>query len=217
MRKLRLTVDDERVQVLCQNDEKLCSLIHVIGDYSIELQENYFETIIEKMIGQLLSVQAADAIRKRVRDLCPDMTPASLSLTQDQDLRAAGLSTAKISYIRDFIDKVNNGSLCLERLPHQSDEEVMRELTQVKGIGVWTAQMFLIFSLGRLNILPAADIGLQRGIRWLYQQKAENIDFEFIYKKWSPYCTIATLYMWELVNRKYEKQYSDMEALAKFP
>ena len=123
--------------------------------------------------------------------------------TPDFRLRSAGLSNMKISYIKDLSMKIHKKELKMSLLKKMTDEEVVAHLTQVKGIGRWTAEMFLIFSLGRQDVLPVGDLGLKKGIRRLYSLPSlpKEDEIERLAKRWSPYRTAATWYLWKSLNQ----------------
>jgi DNA-3-methyladenine glycosylase II len=210
---LNITMDDLSVKSLCKVDPELCKLIHVVGDFSIPLQGDFFEALVQKIIGQMLSVKVAATIGSRVKMLCPSLSPETINRVSDEELRSVGISKGKISYIRDLVIKVESGELNFNELASLKDEEVIKELMKVKGIGKWTAEMFLIFSLGRLNVFSYADVGLQRGIKWLYQINDDEIDFDCLFRRWSPYNTVASLYLWEIVNRDFIKDFQEVDEL----
>jgi DNA-3-methyladenine glycosylase II len=187
--------------------------MRVVGDISFSLQDDYFEALVQKIIGQMLSVKVAATIERRARALCPRLSAEAINHVSDEELRSVGLSKSKISYIRDLIVKVESGELILNQLVSLSDEEIIKELMKVKGIGKWTAEMFVIFSLGRLNVFSYGDVGLQRGIKWLYKISDDEIDFDCLFQRWSPYNTIASLYVWEIVNRDFIMDFQDVDEL----
>jgi DNA-3-methyladenine glycosylase II len=208
-----INTSDDSVKVISQNDLELGKLIDVIGGLSFVLDENYYEALVKKIVGQQLSVKAAGTIWGRVKSLCNSIEPEVIQTISEDDLRSVGISRPKIKYIRDLTEKVLSGELDLNVQPTLDDSDVIRSLTKVKGIGQWSAEMFLIFSLGRHNIFSFADVGLRRGIRWLYQiEDGEIPNFPNI-EKWSPSKTIASLYLWEIVNRGYIYDFADINEL----
>ncbi|MCQ4922230.1 DNA-3-methyladenine glycosylase [Tissierella carlieri] len=195
-------LDDECLLHLSNKDPILGKLISHIGDYELELNKNYFVKLISSIIGQQLSVKAADTIFTRVKNLCEEINPQNILSIDDDELRSAGVSRPKIKYIKHLSEEVINNRIDLNNLDDLSDEEVISELTKIKGIGRWTAEMFMIFSLGRLDVFSTADVGLRRAIKWLY-----NLDDSFdisilneIIDNWKPYRSIASLYLWEVIN-----------------
>jgi DNA-3-methyladenine glycosylase II len=163
---------------------------------------NLFETLVDAIVSQQISVKAADAIMARLRAALPDqlLTPETLLTLEHDALRAVGLSTPKARYIRDLTERVTGGLLDLERLPMQEDEVVIEELTRVKGIGRWTAEMMLIFALGRPDVLPVDDLGFVEGIRSAYglEERPKPQEVRVRGEIWRPYRTFATWYLWGL-------------------
>ena len=125
----------------------------------------------------------------------------------EADFRNAGLSRPKISYIKDLSQKVITKEVDFETLCTLPNTVIMSQLTKVKGIGIWTVEMFLIFSLGRLNVLSIGDLGIKRSIQWLYGLKTSPGEraMKILYKKWAPYQTVASLYLWEVINQGFIK------------
>lgn len=204
-KQLAMRTDSRELQILSQTDPQLGKLIAMIGDLTIELRDNYFESLVRSVIGQQLSVKAASTIWNRTRELCGEITPDKILATSDDLFRSAGLSKAKVAYVKDLSGKVRSGELALLTLHHLANDDVIAALKQVKGIGQWTAEMFLIFSLGRLDILSLGDAGLQRAAVWLYGQEAgqTGVDLAHIGQQWAPNRTIGSLYLWEAINRGY--------------
>ena len=160
-----------------------------------------FVTLCRAIISQQLSGRAASTITGRLEALfdCGVLTPEGIRATPDATLRNLGLSRQKQASLKDLASKTLDGSLQLAALSTLSDAEVMRRLTQVRGIGVWTAEMFLIFSLGRLDVFPVGDLGIRKAIQRVYGYKKMPavITMHRHARKWAPYRTIATWYLWE--------------------
>ena len=187
-----------------KKDRKLAKVIDKIGKYNIPITKNPYESLVEAIITQQLSGKAADSISKKFRTIYGRFPkPADVLNTSDTKLRKAGLSYMKISYIKDLSGKIESKQLRLASMKDLSDEEVIAELTLVKGIGRWTAEMFLIFSLGRQDVLPVGDLGLKKGIQRLYSMEdlPEKEQMEKIAQKWRPYRSVATWYLWRSLNQ----------------
>lgn len=168
--------------------------------------KNYFSKLTAEIISQQLGGKAADAILKRFLNLFPRRKPTPekvLSLTE-QKLRDSGMSWAKARYVRDLALQTKNKNVKLEKLHELKDEEVIAELIKVKGIGKWTAEMFLIFTLGRENIFSYGDLGLRSAVKKLYnfKQKPTNKNIEKIVEKWSPFKSYASLALWESLDNR---------------
>jgi DNA-3-methyladenine glycosylase II len=195
--------DSVEVVTLRQTDERLAWLMDRVGELRIRLNPERFESLALSIVGQQLSVKAAAVIRDRVRQLVPEFTPEALLALDGDTLRAAGLSRAKVLSIQDLSAKAVNQELDLDRLEEMDNEDIIRMVSAVKGIGRWTAEMFLMFSLGRPDVLSVGDFGLQRSAKWLYAME-ERPDKKYLEQhghKWSPYRSAASFYLWEAINR----------------
>ena len=201
--QFKITKNCSAIIGLNSADPKLAGLIALVGEFTMPLRTDYFASLVRSIIGQQLSVKAAATIWNRTLQACGEMRPETILALNEEKLRAAGFSMSKIAYVRDLAGQVVSGGLNLAQMPEMSDDEIIGALTKVKGIGVWTAQMFLIFSLGRPDVLSTADLGLRRSLRWLYQldELPGAKDFERYGEKWQPYRTTASLYLWEAINR----------------
>ncbi len=174
-----------------QKDKYIGPLTKKWGSCTIKplKKSQYFEDLIDAICSQQLSIKAAKTIFRRVKDLLVKVTPENILSKSDQELRDCGLSWQKVSYIKDLSLKIINSELQITNLDKLTDEEVITELTKVKGIGRWTAEMFLMFSLGRPDILPKDDLGINKALKNL---KIKPKDTE----KWKPYRTVASWYLW---------------------
>lgn len=163
-----------------------------------------YGALVRSIVGQQLSTKAARTIYGRVCALYGDHTPAPAELiaTDPEDLRAAGLSYSKAAYLRDLAQRVRSGELDLEALPQLSDREVSEMLTAVKGLGQWTADMFLMFHLGRPDVLPVGDLGIRNAALAAYGlRKLPTPDrLERLARPWRPHRTLACLYLWESLD-----------------
>lgn len=163
---------------------------------------NYFKNITRSIIGQQLSVKAASTIFGRFEELVEnDIVPEKVLRLTEDSMRGAGLSYAKARYVLAFADQVERGAISLENFPELSDEEVMENLVKIKGVGKWTAEIFLMFSLNRPDIFSHGDVGLQRAIKKLYGVQKYNFEaFEKISSRWSPYRTYACYVLWQSLD-----------------
>jgi DNA-3-methyladenine glycosylase II len=194
---------------LSRRDQQLRVLIKRHGPCRIRPHNRYFETLVEAMISQQLSTKAADTICNRFKAIyAPDRfpKPERILATASETLRATGMSNGKVSFVKDLAEKTQDGSLKLSRIAKMSDDEVIAMLTQVKGIGVWTAHMFLIFSLGRMDVLPVGDLGIRRAVERLYGfdhlPVAAEIERVAEERGWRPYCSIASWFLWRCWEEK---------------
>lgn len=179
-------------------------IIEMVGEFKLRKRNHHFAVLIESIISQQLATKAADAIFKRFRDLYPSFPdPSDILSTRNAVLRSAGLSSMKAEYIKDLARKVEEGRLRLRQVSKMTDDEVVVHLTQVKGIGRWTAEMFLIFSLNRPDVLPVQDLGLQKGVQIAYRLSKipKPSEVAEIGERWRPYRTVATWYLWKSLQK----------------
>lgn len=166
----------------------------------------YFAHLCREIIGQQLSTKVAHTIFERFLSLFPQkkITPEYITKLSDQTIRNVGLSFGKVTFIKDLAQKIVDKTIILEKLPHLGDEEVIMELVKVKGIGRWTAEMFLMFSLNRPDVFSHGDYGLKKAIMKIYKLKKPPIQrqVERIIKKWSPYKTYACRILWRSLDLK---------------
>jgi DNA-3-methyladenine glycosylase II len=197
-------------QHLAQYDPVLAPVIAQVGLCTIRPQRQYYAKLIDSIISQQLSVKAARSIEQRFKALfnseSPD--PAVLLETPTETLRSAGLSNAKVRYIRDLAEHIVEGKLVFDRFETLTNDEIITELTAVKGIGDWTAHMFLMFCMGRLDILAIGDLGIRNGARALYGFENTPTPSEITElaekNQWHPYETIACWYLWRNLDTKPE-------------
>ncbi len=186
-------------------DPALGKLMARCGPIEIALQEDLFLSIASAIVGQQLSNRVAEVLWSRLVELVGEtVSPERILQLGDEALRQIGISYSKIKYLKALAMAVNNHTLELDRLHQLDDEEIIRQLTQVKGIGPWTAEMFLIFSMGRPDVFSVGDGGLQRAIKWLYGMERIPGKEELlrISNQWKPYRTIAALYLWKAIDEK---------------
>ncbi|MFZ3578716.1 DNA-3-methyladenine glycosylase family protein [Virgibacillus sp. DJP39] len=214
MKKLFINKNDPAVITLCESDPLMEKLVNQIGDIDFTLRPDYFSSLVRAIIGQLISVQAADAITKRLEILLNyQVTAIGILEKSEEELRKVGLSRSKVNYLQNLSKKIVDNEINLDQLDELSNEEIVKLLTSVKGIGKWTAEMFLIFSLGRMDVLALDDIGIQRGAKWLYQvdqTERRNILIEKA-DLWTPHLTIASIYLWEVVHLDLMSKYESIE------
>ncbi|HSW37816.1 MAG TPA: DNA-3-methyladenine glycosylase [Candidatus Saccharimonadales bacterium] len=196
------------VEHLSRNDPVLTPIIKRAGLATIQPHQNYYWELVDSIISQQLSVKAAASIERRFQELFGQEVPAPEQiLTKSvEELRAVGLSNAKANYIRDLAQHIVDGKLKFDRLDEQTNEEIMAELIDVKGIGEWTAHMFLIFCMGRLDVLPTGDLGIRNGIRKLYGFEHVPTPQKIIElaekNHWHPYESVASWYIWHSIDNK---------------
>lgn len=195
------------VEHLKKNDPILAGIITPNVVPNIVPHKNYYQELVESIISQQLSVKAAATIFKRFLQLFPgvDFPAPDQILTKDvEEFRAVGLSRQKASYIQDLALKVIEGEVKFNHLDALSNQEVIDELTKIKGVGVWTVHMFLMFCMGRLDVLPTGDLGIKNGIHRLYNfiEKPTPEQMQEIATKnnWHPYETVASWYVWRSLD-----------------
>ncbi len=190
---------------LKKSDPVLAEIIERVGPYKMNYDEPAFHSLAEAIVYQQLHGKAAATIFKRLTDLAGGrLSPENILKLSEEQMRAAGLSKQKLAYLRDLAAKTHSGELDFGRLPELPDAEVIRHLTQVKGIGVWTAHMFLMFSLRRPDVLPTGDLGIQMAIRKHYRKRKlpKPAQMEKIAKCWVPYRSVACWYLWRSLDVK---------------
>ena len=193
------------VRHLKKNDSVLARIIGKARPIKFELDDDHYEAIVGSIIFQQLAGSAARAILNRFKDLyCGRLpSPREYLSTGEVKLRSSGLSPQKISYIKDLAERLESGRLNLKRLEELSDEEAMDELDDVRGIGRWTAEMFLLFKLGRTDVLPVDDLGLRKAVKKAYRLRnlPTRERFEQLAEKWHPFSSISTLYLWRMTEK----------------
>jgi DNA-3-methyladenine glycosylase II len=182
-------------------DPVMAAMIERWGPLHLTRTDDYFFTLVDAIASQQLSSKAAATIVGRIRALVPSkerIEPSDILALPDQALRDAGLSWSKVSYIKDLAARVDSGQVHLGRISEMEDEEIINELVAVKGIGRWTAEMFLIFSLARPDVLAVDDLGIRAGIKRLYSlpEMPKPPQMREIGEPWRPYRSYASLYLW---------------------
>ena len=183
-----------------KRDPKLARVLDRHGVLSFSPRGEMFESLVESILSQQLAGAAAESIIRRVRAIYPEgrLVPGSLARTPPAKLRAAGVSPQKLSYLKDLSKKVAKGQVDLEALREMEDEEIIEVLDEIKGVGPWTVQMLLIFTLGRPDVLPVDDFGVRKAMQGLYSLKEmpKKAEIEGIAESWRPYRSVASLYLW---------------------
>lgn len=188
------------------SDPVLGRLIGQVGPYLIELLEPNYETLVKAIVLQQLSGKVAEVIFQRLLRAAGNgrLRPEAVLRLRPAKLRAIGLSKQKIQYIRELARLTVSGNLDLAALTTVSDEEVHARLTAIKGIGPWTVHMFLIFGMGRLNVMPSGDLGIRVAVRNVYglAETPKPAEVDELARKWHPYCTVASWYLWRSLEAK---------------
>jgi DNA-3-methyladenine glycosylase II len=185
---------------IARRDERMKELTGRVGPCTLRPEASGFVILVRAIVSQLISTAAARTISARVEAVCGTggITPTNILALSEQKLREQGLSGSKARGIRDLAERTLDGRLPVDQLPQMSDEEALTRLIEVKGIGTWTAEMYLIFSLGRLDVLPVGDFGLRDGVRVLYglEDMPAKKRLTEIGEAWRPYRSIGTWYVW---------------------
>lgn len=197
---------DNALLHLRRSDPVIKGLVDSCPAPSFEKHDNYYHELVDSIISQQLSVKAARTIEGRFKDLFGGNFPSPEQILQKdvEELRAVGLSRPKARYIQDLATKIIDGSVAFDNIDHLSNDEIIAELTKVKGIGVWTVHMFLMFCMGRLDVLPTGDLGIRNGVMKLYNldHVPTEREVEIIAEdnNWSPYQSVASWYIWQSLD-----------------
>ena len=191
------TYGEKELHYLRQTDKRLAEVIDRIGPVHRTVDTDLFSAVVHHIIGQQISTKAQATIWQRMREALGTVDAAHILAAGAAQLQALGMSFRKAQYIMDFAQKVQTGEFDPEGIREKSDEEAIRELSTLKGIGVWTAEMLLLFCLQRPNVFSYGDLAILRGMRMVYRhKKIDRARFERYRKRFSPYCSIASLYFW---------------------
>jgi DNA-3-methyladenine glycosylase II len=193
---------DQACKHLMKKDRVLKRLIPQFADAAIESRGDPFVTLARSIVGQQISVKAAQTVWDRFALLPKAMTPANVLRLKVDDMRAAGLSARKVEYLVDLALHFDDKRLNIDTWAEQDDEAIITELVAIRGIGRWTAEMFLIFHLMRPNVLPLDDVGLINGISRNYfsGEAVSRSDAREVAAAWAPYCSVATWYIWRSLD-----------------
>jgi len=198
--KIVIYNDSEEIKSLIKKDPNLIPLFEKKREIVVHVSKDYYKSLVETIIAQQLSTKAAQAISNRFLDLMQnDIKPEHILAIEDERLRAIGLSRQKIKYLKSLAEHVINGQLPFDQFEHMTDQEIIDELVLVKGIGVWTAQMFLMFSMGSMDVFSTLDLGLRNALKKLLNQPGMTFEeIENYSHKWKPYRSIVSHYLWHI-------------------
>lgn len=193
---------DEKISYLKAKDERLAKVIDAIGDLKIHEFTDSFRFLVYEIVGQMLSSSVRDVLISRLELLCAhDVNPQTISILRIEDLRRIGLSNSKSSFILNLSQLVLEHQLDFSSLSEMTDQEVVNYLMKVKGIGIWTSKMYLLFFLRRDDVLPVEDVAFLQAFKWLYGMKnPSRKTIEHRCKKWSPYSSLASRYMYRALD-----------------
>ena len=190
---------DREIQYLKKKDKRLGEAIDIIGHIERAANPDLFSSVIYTIIGQQISAAAVKTVWGRLCVILGDVTVETINNSSDALLQSAGLTFKKAGYMKNFAAKVISGEFDIETLPLKSDAEVIAQFSALNGLGVWSAEMIMLFTMQRPDILSFGDLGIHRGLRMLYHHK--NVDkalFEKYRKRYSPYASVASLYLWTI-------------------
>ena len=180
-----------------REDPVLRALIEEFGELELDVADDPFERLVISIINQSISTASANAVRERVFALFDDLTPEAVLAADADELRDAGLGETKTEYVRNAARAFRERDLTREGFADANDEEVIDELAGIRGVGEWTGRMYLIFALGREDVLPLGDLAVRRGIASLYGDgEMTREEMRAVAERWRPYRSLATLYIW---------------------
>ena len=190
---------EKEIAYLKQKDKRLAEVNDRIGMVEREVDSDLFSSVVHHIVGQQISTKAQATIWQRMREALGAVNADTILAAGPDRLQSFGISYKKAGYITDFAVKVQNGAFDLEGIWEKPDEEVIAELSSLKGVGVWTAEMILLFCMQRPDVFSYGDLAVLRGIRMVYHhRKIDRRLFEKYRRRFSPYCSVASLYFWEV-------------------
>lgn len=193
--------DEEAIAYLKEKDPILGEAIDRIGPVKRGVDPDLFASLVNSIIGQQISSKAHVTIWNRLVDKLGEVTPENVLAHSDEELQSIGVSFRKVSYIKGTAEKIISGELDINALYELSDEELCRELSKLNGIGKWTAEMLMLFSMERPDVLSYGDLAIVRGLRMLYRHRKITPELYAKYKRrYSPYASVASLYLWEIAG-----------------
>ena len=192
---------DRELSYLRKKDKRLCQVIDQVGHIHRPVDADLFSSVVHHIIGQQISTKAQATIWRRLQDTLVEVNGETVLAAGVPALQALGMTFRKAEYITDFAQKVHTGAFDLEGIWQKSDEEAIPALCSLKGIGVWTAEMILLFCMQRPDIFSFHDLAIQRGLRMVYHHRTiDRARFERYRRRFSPYCSVASLYLWAVAG-----------------
>ena len=192
---------ETEISYLRQKDKRLCEVIDRIGHIDRTVDTDLFSSVVHHIIGQQISTKAQATIWKRMQDALSEVNAETILLAGVPKLQSLGMTFRKAEYITDFAERIHSGTFDLEGIWQMPDSDAIRELCALKGIGVWTAEMILLFCMQRPDIFSYDDLAIQRGLRMVYHhRKIDRKLFEKYRRRFSPYCSVASLYLWAVAG-----------------
>lgn len=196
---------EKEKEELKKKDQRLGKAMEVIPFYERKTDEDLFRSLMNNIVGQQISMKAQETVWKRFMDHFEHITPEVLAKAPLEEIQSLGVSFRKAGYLKGTAEMIERKELDLEKLYSQSDEEVIKELVRLPGIGPWTAEMLLIFTMGRKDVMSFGDLAIKKGLMMLYGHETITKEiFEEYRLRFSPYGTLASLYLWEISSGKYE-------------
>lgn len=197
--------ENEQMEYLIKKDKLLGEIIKKLGPIRRKKDTDLFSSVVHHIVGQQISTKAQETIWNRLNEKLVNINEKTLVSISKEELQSVGLTFRKVEYIQDFANKVLTKEFDVQKVACLDDEELTKELVKLKGIGVWTAEMIMIFCLDRLNILSYDDLAIRRGLRMLYHHRSiDKKKFDKYKRRYSPYATLAGLYLWEIAGGKIE-------------
>ena len=191
----------KEIEYLKSVDSALGAAIDEIGPIERKVIPDLFTALVNSIIGQQISSKAMDTVWGRFKNQYPDITPKALNSAPIEEIQQCGMSMRKANYIKEAAAAIVDGELDIDELYTLTDEEVVKKLTALNGVGIWTAEMILIFSMQRPNVMSWGDLAIHRGLRMLHRhRKIDKKLFQKYKKRYSPYASVASLYLWEIAG-----------------
>lgn len=192
---------EKEISYLKNKDKKLVEVIEKVGLIERETDPELFSALVHHIVGQQISTKAQATIWERMKNSLGAVTPETILNASIEEIRSFGISLRKVEYIKDFAEKVHTGEFDIEAAYNMEDDELIKYLTTLKGVGVWTAEMILLFCLQRPNVFSFDDLAIQRGLRMVYHhRKIDRKLFDKYKRRFTPYCSVASLYLWAVSN-----------------
>ena len=200
-RNLYFVYGEEELSYLRKKDKRLCEVIDRIGHIDRVVDTDLFSSVVHHIIGQQISTRAQATIWRRMQDALGEVNAETIRAAGAAKLQGLGMTFRKAEYITDFAEKVHTGAFDLDAVGRMSDAEAIRTLSSLKGVGVWTAEMILLFCMQRPDIFSYDDLAIRRGLRMVYHHRAiDRVRFEKYRRRFSPYCSVASLYLWAVAG-----------------
>lgn len=197
---------EKETEYLKSRDKKLAAVIDTVGHVYRETDHDLFSSVAHQIVGQQISTKALNTIWGRMQEALGEVNAETISSADRDSLQSIGISYRKVDYIKDFAEKVLDGSFDLESIWEMSDAEAIAQLTSLRGVGVWTAEMILLFCMERPDILSFNDLAIRRGLRMVYHHREITREFFGKYRRrYSPYGSVASLYPLGCIRRSYSR------------